>query len=73
MPVTDLTALAGLTQLTDLTIYWTNISDLTPLYGLTKLTYCNLCYNGLPTDEVRKLREALPGSIIFNEENDGIH
>ncbi|MBO4878891.1 MAG: leucine-rich repeat domain-containing protein [Clostridia bacterium] len=73
LPITDLTPLAGLTQLTDLFIYWTNITDLTPLYGLTKLTDCNLCYNDLPEGEVRKLREALPNSYIFNEESDGIN
>ena len=46
--VSDITPLAGLTNLTWLDLSSNSISDLTPLSGLTGLTYLNLSGNPIP-------------------------
>jgi internalin A len=57
--ISDLTPLAGLTNLTELHLATNNISDLTPLAGLTNLTYLNLSDNNIsdltPLSELTKL------------------
>ena len=45
--ISDLTPLAGLTNLTELDLYNNKISDLTPLTGLTNLEWLNLSDNNI--------------------------
>jgi hypothetical protein len=45
--ITDLTPLAGLTNLTELDLSYNNISDLSPLAGLTNLTELGLSSNNI--------------------------
>ena len=45
--LTDLSPLSGLTKLTNLTIWFSNVSDLSPLSGLTELTQLNLFWSNI--------------------------
>ena len=45
--LTDLSPLSGLTKLTNLTIWFSNVSDLSPLSGLTELTHLNLFWSNI--------------------------
>ena len=65
---TDLTPLAGLTNLRHLNICWIkNLSDITPLYGLTQLERLWIGsseYNSIPRAQLKEIRERLPNTEI---------
>lgn len=60
-PISDISVLSNLKNLTRLDLSWNEISDLTPLKKLTKLTYLNLSNNQIkdiaPLKELNNLNE----------------
>ena len=62
--ITDLTPLAGLTNLTELWLADNNISDLTPLAGLTNLTELYLPQNSISDSQKAMIKAALPNTNI---------
>ena len=62
--ITDITPLAGLTNLAWLYLNENNISDLTPLAGLTNLTDLYLNENNISASQKAILEEALPNTHI---------
>jgi LysM repeat protein len=62
--LTDLSSLQSLKGLTDLNLSNNNITDLTPLYSIVSLRTLTLSQGSLTSDQIRLLREALPGCNI---------
>ena len=62
--ISDITPLAGLTNLTSIYLSDNNISDITPLAGLTNLTYLDLGLNPITASQKAILEEALPNTNI---------
>ena len=62
--ITDLSPLAGLTNLTHLWLENNKITDLTPLTGLTNLTEIYLNDNPITASQKAMLEEALPNTSI---------
>jgi internalin A len=62
--ISDLTPLAGLTNLTVLDLSYNNISNLTPLAGLTNLRELELAGNPITASQKAMLEKALPNTDI---------
>ena len=58
--VDDLSPLKGLKKLGWLSLVNTHVSDITPLTGLTALAYLELDQTNVSSEDVNKLRQALP-------------
>ncbi len=63
--ITDLSPLAGLTNLKDLGLEDNEITDISPLKGLTNLTGLFLDGNKIAADQLEMIWEALPDCEIY--------
>ena len=73
--ITNLTGLEHATQLTDLTLWYNNISDVTPLAPLLQLVELNLSYNDIsdvtPLLGLKSLKKLyLEGNPIWDQDTD---
>lgn len=62
----DISPLAHLTNLTELDLWYNQISDLTPLAHLTNLTELALNGNPIPKRQIDWLRKQLPDCTIYS-------
>jgi hypothetical protein len=64
----DLAPLKGLTKLKTLYLDGNPVQDLSPLYGLTSLTTLSLKNMEVDPEQIKALKEALPGCGIFYDD-----
>ena len=62
--ITDISSLAGLTNLRNLGLTSNEITNITPLEGLTNLTLLQLWSNPISEQDIKDLQEKLPSCSI---------
>ena len=60
----DLTPLAACTELKHLNICYNHITDIQALYGLTKLERLWMSRNNVPTEQIARFKELVPGCEV---------